>query len=111
MNGVPPIGTTGEQRFVVEAKHAIDFATGGMPAVLCTPWLVWFLEHAARAAVLPFLEPDESTVGARGTRRMPVIRAEPFAKRVKDKAAARLTAVKEQLSEPCEKGGELHSLA
>ena len=34
-----------------------------MPAVLCTPWLIWFLEHAARAAVLPFLDPGESTVG------------------------------------------------
>jgi predicted thioesterase len=44
-------------------RHAIDFAEGGMPAVLCTPWLIWFLEHAARAAVLPLLEPGESTVG------------------------------------------------
>lgn len=59
----PKIGTSGEQRFVVEAKHAIDFAEGGMPAVLCTPWLIWFLEHAAREAVLPFLEAGESTVG------------------------------------------------
>ena len=41
----------------------IDFADGGMPAVLCTPWLIWFLEHAARAAVLPLLEPGESTLG------------------------------------------------
>jgi predicted thioesterase len=57
------VGTTGEQRFVVEARHAIDFASGGMPAVLCTPWLIWFLEHAAREAVLPLLEPGESTVG------------------------------------------------
>ncbi len=34
-----------------------------MPAVLSTPWLIWFLEHAARQAVLPFLETGESTVG------------------------------------------------
>ena len=52
----------GEQQFVVEPRHAIDFATGGMPAVLSTPWLIWFLEHAAREAVLPSLEPGESTV-------------------------------------------------
>jgi fluoroacetyl-CoA thioesterase len=57
------VGTIGEERFVVETRHAIDFAQGGMPAVLATPWLVWFLEHAARKAVLPFLEPEESTVG------------------------------------------------
>jgi fluoroacetyl-CoA thioesterase len=58
------VGTTGEQRFVVAPSHAIDFAGGGMPAILCTPWLVWFLEHAAREAVLPFLDEGESTVGS-----------------------------------------------
>src|SRR5262249_53337882 len=50
-------------RFVVEPRHAIDFAGEGMPAVLSTPWLIWFLEHAARAAVAPLLGPGESTVG------------------------------------------------
>ena len=54
---------TGENRFVVETGHTIDFAEGGMPAVLCTPWLIWFLEHAAREAVLSMLEEGESTVG------------------------------------------------
>src|SRR5258708_19350957 len=49
--------------FRVGRRHAIDFAEGGMPAVLSTPWLIWLLEHAARAAVLPLLEPGESTVG------------------------------------------------
>jgi predicted thioesterase len=63
MKGTPKVGTTGERRFLVEARHAIDFAEGGMPAVLSTPWLAWFLEHAAREAVLPFLGPGESTVG------------------------------------------------
>jgi fluoroacetyl-CoA thioesterase len=63
MKGSPKVGTTGEQRFVVERNHAIDFADGAMPAVLSTPWLIWFLEHAARQAVLPFLAPGESTVG------------------------------------------------
>ncbi|MBM3882193.1 MAG: thioesterase [Verrucomicrobia bacterium] len=48
---------------MVETKHCIDFAYDGMPAVLCTPWLVWFLEHAAREALLSCLEPGESTVG------------------------------------------------
>jgi len=63
MKGSPKTGTTGEQKFVVEPKHAIDFADEQMPTVLCTPWLIWFLEHAARDAVLPFLESGESTVG------------------------------------------------
>ena len=63
MKANPKIGTTGEERFVVEPRHAIDFADGNMPAVLCTPWLIWFLEHAARRALLPLLEAGESTVG------------------------------------------------
>jgi len=58
------IGVTGERCFVVELAHAIDFAAGGMPAILSTPWLIWFLEHAARDAVIPFLEEGESTVGS-----------------------------------------------
>jgi fluoroacetyl-CoA thioesterase len=63
MKSLPRVGTLREERFVVETRHAIDFAEGGMPAVLCTPWLIWFLEHAARAAILPLLESGESTVG------------------------------------------------
>ena len=63
MKSIPKVGTVGEVCFVVEAKHAIDFAVGGMPAVLCTPWLIWFLEHAAREVMLPLLAVGESTVG------------------------------------------------
>jgi predicted thioesterase len=63
MKHAPQVGATGEQRFVVDRTHIIDFATDGMPAVLCTPWLIWFLEHAAREVALPLLEPGESTVG------------------------------------------------
>jgi len=59
----PRIGETGELSFVVTEQHVIDFADEQMPAVLCTPWLIWFLEHAAREAILPLLEPGESTVG------------------------------------------------
>ena len=47
----------------VESKHAIDFATGGMPAVLSTPNLVGLLERAAREALAPCLEEHERTVG------------------------------------------------
>ena len=57
------IGTIGEERFVVTEQHAIDFAHDGMPQILSTPWLIWFMEHSARNAVLPLLEPGESTVG------------------------------------------------
>ena len=63
MKSIPKTGTVGEERFVVAEQHLIDFATNGMPPILCTPWLIWFLEHAARNAMLPLLEPGESTVG------------------------------------------------
>lgn len=63
MKGIAKIGTVGEEVFVVGENHLIDFAHDGMPQILCTPWLIWFLEHAARKVVLPLLEPGESTVG------------------------------------------------
>ena len=63
MKRSPRVGETGELSFVVTEQHAIDFADNQMPAVLSTPWLIWFLEHAARNAVLPFLDAGESTVG------------------------------------------------
>jgi predicted thioesterase len=61
----PKIGTMGERIFTVEMAHAISFGQNGPPPVLSTPWLVWFLEHAALDAALPFLEPGEITVGTR----------------------------------------------
>ena len=63
MKRKPRTGETGELSFVVTEQHIIDFADERMPAVLCTPWLIWFLEHAAREAMLPLLEEGESTVG------------------------------------------------
>lgn len=63
MKGPIKTGTVGEERFVVDEKHLIDFAHDGMPKILCTPWLIWFMEHSARNAVLPFLDAGESTVG------------------------------------------------
>jgi len=63
MKSKPPIGTLGETIFVVEAKHCIEFATGGMPAVLSTPNLIGILERTARHAIEPFLEADERSVG------------------------------------------------
>src|SRR5579859_2563668 len=65
MHSQPKIGASGERIFTVEQVHAISFGPSGPPPVLSTPWLVWFLEHAALDAALPFLEPGEITVGTR----------------------------------------------
>ncbi|HJN91025.1 MAG TPA: hotdog domain-containing protein [Verrucomicrobiota bacterium] len=63
MKSRPRPGQNAELQFVVEVKHAIDFAGDDMPAVLSTPWLIWFMEHSARDTMLPHLDPTESTVG------------------------------------------------
>lgn len=62
MKESPRVGATAEKKFTVEPVHAIAFGDGG-PAVLSTPWLIWFLEHAALEAALPFLDAGEITVG------------------------------------------------
>jgi predicted thioesterase len=59
----PRPGLSGELRFVVEQKHVIDFADGGMPAVLSTPNLIGLLERTARETLAPLLDPEERTVG------------------------------------------------
>ena len=64
MKSRPKIGTTGEMKFIVAQEHVIDFATGGMPAVLSTPRLVALIERTARESLQPFLEEHERTVGA-----------------------------------------------
>ena len=64
MKAAARVGMVGEERFVVSEQHLIDFTHDGMPPILSTPWLIWFLEHAARKALLPLLATGESTVGA-----------------------------------------------
>ena len=63
MKAKPKVGDSGELRFVVTASHVIDIAEDPQLAVLSTPALIWFLEHAAREAIGPLLEPGETTVG------------------------------------------------
>ena len=63
MKARPKIGTTGELTFQIEARHAIDFADGGMPAVLSTPNLVGFLERTARETLASCLDDGERSVG------------------------------------------------
>lgn len=65
MHAPPKIGTTANRKFMVEKTHTISFGENGPPPVLSTPWLIWFLEHAALDAALPFLESGEITVGTR----------------------------------------------
>ena len=63
MKDKPKVGHIGELQFTIEEKHAIDFSGDDMPAILSTPWLIWFMEHSARETMLPLLDLEESTVG------------------------------------------------
>ena len=63
MKRTPKVGDTGRQTFVVESSHTIDIAGDPDLAVLSTPALIWFLEHAGRDALAPLLESDETSVG------------------------------------------------
>ncbi|MGB9602317.1 MAG: thioesterase family protein [Limisphaerales bacterium] len=63
MKEQPKIGLTGKVEFVVGEDNVIKFDPDKMPRVLSTPSLVGFLEQAAREALEPILEPDESSVG------------------------------------------------
>ena len=48
MKSRPQIGAVGTLTVQTEAKHAVEFAGNGMPAVLSTPNLIGFLERTAR---------------------------------------------------------------
>jgi predicted thioesterase len=50
-------------RFTVEEKQTVNFGAPGLPPVLSTPSLIWFLEYAALNAALPSLDAGEITVG------------------------------------------------
>ncbi len=64
MNRSPKVGDAGELRFVVEPQHTIDMRDRGLPVVLSTPHLIWFLEHTARQVLLPLLDASEACVGS-----------------------------------------------
>ena len=63
MKSRPQIGLSSEIAFKIEPQHAIDFAAGGMPAVLSTPNLIGFLERTARETLAGCLEDGEQSVG------------------------------------------------
>jgi fluoroacetyl-CoA thioesterase len=63
MKARPKVGAVGELAFQTEAKHAVEFAGNGMPAVLSTPNLIGFLERTARETIANCLEDNERSVG------------------------------------------------
>ena len=63
MKTTPRTGLSGEYRAEVGPSNRVTFADDRMPAVLATPWLVAYLEYAARDAIAPCLEEGERSVG------------------------------------------------
>lgn len=64
MKSKPRVGDAGQLRFTVAAEHTINIADDPQLAVLSTPSLIWFLEHAARDALAAVLETGETSVGS-----------------------------------------------
>ena len=58
-----PVGAKGEHRLLVTSEMSIDFMGVDGTRVLATPYLVWYLEIAARNAMLPYLEDGYDSVG------------------------------------------------
>jgi fluoroacetyl-CoA thioesterase len=59
----PKVGDVGKLSFTVDSSQTIRFGELGMPEVLNTPTLVWYLEHSAREVLLPLFESGEACVG------------------------------------------------
>lgn len=56
-------GMSAEERHLVDASNRIVFTDDRMPSVLATPWLVAYLEYAARNAIASCLDENERSVG------------------------------------------------
>jgi len=63
MKRKPRVGDTAELRFMVHETNVIHFTGNGMPELLSTPSLIWFLENTARNVLLPLFETGEACVG------------------------------------------------
>ncbi len=63
MKSIPRAGMSAEYSVMVDETNRITFADERMPAVLATPWLVAYMEYAARDAIAPCLEEHERSVG------------------------------------------------
>jgi len=58
-----PVGATGRRHLLVTAETAIDFLGDERARVLSTPHMIAWMEWAARDALLPFLDPNEDSLG------------------------------------------------
>jgi predicted thioesterase len=58
-------GITLESKRIVSAEDSITFLGEDVKPSLATPRMIWWMEFAARDAVLPHLAPGQDTVGVR----------------------------------------------
>ena len=78
-----------------DAKHAVEFAGDGMPAVVSTPNLIGFLECTARVIAVEGTKVtfqiearDQHEIIVRGVHKRAVIRLESFRRRISEKSQA-----------------------
>lgn len=58
-----PVGATARRHLLVTPETAIDFLGDERARVLSTPHMIAYMEWAARDALLPFLDPNEDSLG------------------------------------------------
>jgi len=58
-----PVGATGRRHLLVTPETAIDFLGDERARVLSTPHMIAYMEWAARDARLPYLDPNEDSLG------------------------------------------------
>jgi len=60
-----PVGLTCEKTITVDESHAARHLAGKGVQVLSTPEMVRLMEECALEGVLPYIRPDQNTVGTR----------------------------------------------
>lgn len=59
------LGLKGRAETVVTPQNTADAVGSGLVPVFATPYLIALMENAASVSLLPYLAPDEGTVGTR----------------------------------------------
>ncbi|MGH7907114.1 MAG: thioesterase family protein [Candidatus Binataceae bacterium] len=59
-----PARATGHYSLTIEAEHLANSANPALPKVLATPMMILMMEQSAMDALVRFMEPDETSVGA-----------------------------------------------
>ncbi len=63
VGNAPKVGEQYELSFKVQKEHTVEFQEKGIPPILSTPSLIWFMEFAAYELLDQYLNSEELSVG------------------------------------------------